>query len=387
MDHSGAEDCRKVSGNPAKVTRREFLRRAVALGFSSAVVASGLASCAPAATPTPTPAPVPTPTPVPPTPTRQPVKIRSGFAIAPHMALQAVAATKGWFKEKGLDVEIIAFDAGAPLFEAMAAGKVEIGHTGSTPIFAVHATGTVPIYFIGTHGEATPVFKILSRKKYQSPAELKGKVGIMAKGSVNHYFCLLMLQKYGLTEKDVTIVHMDYADHVSAFVGGNGDFISTGTNFWPQIIAQTSDAKILFDGSMLDQPPNPIKEKMFETTTVKREFADKNFDAVVAYVDVLFDRTHQYFMDPATKQQAHQELYDWLKANVNFGAPLEDLTNLLNQVNYPTAAQQVQYFQDGTFKASFQHQIQFLFENGKIPREFPFEEMANSKFVEAAAAM
>lgn len=384
MSNSGAEvRCRSSAGS-AKVTRREFLRRAVALGFSSAVVATGLASCAPAATP----APAPTPTPVPPTPTRQPVKIRSGFAIAPHMALQGLAAEKGWFKEKGLDVEIIAFDAGAPLFEAMAAGKVEMAHTGSTPIFAVHATGTVPIYFVGTHGEATPIFKILSRKSIQSPAELKGKVGIMAKGSVNHYFCLLMLQKYGLSEKDVTIIHMDYADHVSAFVGGNGDFISTGTNFWPQIIAQTSDAKILFDGTMLDQPPGEtIKEKMFETTTVAKEFADKNFDAVVAYVDVLFDRTHQYFMDPATKEQAHRELYDWLKAKVNFGAPLEDLTNLLNQVNYPTAAQQVQYFQDGTFKASFQHQIQFLYENKKITREFPFEEMANPKFVEGAAAM
>jgi ABC-type nitrate/sulfonate/bicarbonate transport system substrate-binding protein len=388
---SSAEDRRKSSEGPAKVTRREFLRRAAVLGFSSAVVASGLASCAPAATPTPvpptaTPAPAPTPTPVPPTPTRQPVKIRSGFAIAPHMALQAVAATKGWFKEKGLDVEIIAFDAGAPLFEAMAAGKVEIGHTGSTPIFAVHVTGTVPIYFIGTHGEATPIFKILSRKSIQSPADLKGKVGIMAKGSVNHYFCLLMLQKYGLSEKDVTIVHMDYADHVSAFVGGNGDFISTGTNFWPQIIAQTSDAKILFDGTMLDQPPNPIKEKMFEATTVKREFADKNHDAVVAYVDVLFNRTHRYFTEEATKAQAHKELWDWLKANVNFGASLEELTNLLNQVNYPTAAKQVEYFRDGTFKASFQHQIQFLAENGKIAREFPFEELANSSFVEAAAS-
>lgn len=387
MSSKDAEDRRRSSGGPAKVTRREFLRRAAALGVSSVAVASGLAACAPAAAPTPTPAPVPTPTPVPPTPTRQPVKIRSGFAIAPHMALQTVAATKGWFKEKNLDVEIIAFDAGAPLFEAMAAGKVEVGHTGSTPIFAVHITGTVPIYFIGTHGEATPIFKILSRKKFQSPADLKGTVGIMAKGSVNHYFCLLMLQKYGLTEKDVTIVHMDYADHVSAFVGGNGDFISTGTNFWPQIIAQATDAKILFDGTMLDQPPNPIKEKMFETTTVKREFADKNPDAVVAYVDVLFDRTHQYFMDPATKAQAHQDLHDWLRANVNFGAPLQELTDMLNQVNYPTAAQQVEYFRDGTFKASFQHQIQFLAENGKIAREFPFEEMTNSSFVEAAAAM
>jgi len=355
-----------------RITRREFLNRAVLLGFSAATASSLLAAGGLAATATAAPAAM--------------TKIRSGFAIAPHMALQTVAQKKGWFKEVGLDVEIIAFDAGAPLFEAMAAGRVEVGHTGSTPIFAVHGTGTVPIYFVGTHGEATDIFYILSRKSINSPADLKGKTGITAKGSVNHYFLNLMLQKYGLTEKDVTLVHMDYADHVSAFISGNGDFISTGTNFWPQIIVKSQDAKILFDGKQLGQPPGRLlKEKMYETTTFKKDFADRNTDAVVKYLDVLFNRTHTYFTNPATKAQAHQELLDWLKANVNFNQPLQELTKLLDQVKYPTAAEQAKLFQDGIFKVSFESQIKYLLDNKRITKSFPFEELGNPRFVEAAA--
>ncbi|NLE76571.1 MAG: ABC transporter substrate-binding protein [Chloroflexi bacterium] len=376
----------------AKMTRRGFLKRAAAVGLGGAVAASGLAACAPSAAPTAVPAtqpPAPAATPVP-APTTAPaaaaVKVRSGFAIAPHMALQTVAASKGWFKEQGLDVEIIAFDAGAPLFEAMAAGKVDFGHTGSTPIFAIHATGTVPIYFVGTHGEATPLFKVLSRKSINSVPELKGKTGITAKGSVNHYFLLLMLTKFDMTEKDITLMHMDYADHVTAFISGNGDFISTGTNFWPQIVVEGQDAKILFEGTQLDQEPGKIlQEKMVEATTVSRAFADANTEAVNKYVDVLYNRTHRYFTDPATKAQAHQELLDWLKANVNFNQPLETVTDLLNQVKYPTAAEQLKWFQDGTFAATFGSQIKFLLDNGNITKSFPFEELGNPKFVEAVA--
>ena len=372
-----------------RITRREFLKRAMLLGFSAAAASSLFAACGPAATPAPTQAPpaaAPKPTTAPTTAPPTSVKIRSGFAIAPHMALQAVAQKKGWFKEAGLDVEIIAFDAGAPLFEAMAAGKVEVGHTGSTPIFSVHATGTVPIYFVGTHGEATDIFYILSRKSINSPTDLKGKTGITAIGSVNHYFLNLMLDKYGLSEKDVKLIHMDYADHVTAFVSGNGDFISTGTNFWPQIIVKSQDAKVLFNGKQLGESPGKaLKEKMYETTTFKREFADKNPDAVVKYLDVLFNRTHTYFTSPATKAQAHQELLDWLKANVNFNQPLEELTKLLDQVKYPTCAEQAKLFQDGIFKVSFESQIKYLLDNKRITKSFPFEELGNPKFVEAAA--
>ncbi len=373
-----------------KITRREFLRAAMMLGFSGAVASSVLAGCVPI---TPAPA-VPGATAVP-QPTTAPVvassaaaltKVRAGWAIAPHMALEAIALTKGWFKEAGLDVELTAFDSGAPMYEAMAANKIDLSHTGSTPPITNQAAGSVPNYFIGSHGDSTSIFYILSRKSINSPADIKGKTGITAKGSVNHYFLLLMLAKYGLSPSDVTLIHMDYADHVTAFVGGQGDFVSTGTAFWPQILTKAADAKILFKGDDLAAPPGKImQDRMFESTAVKRDFADKYPDAVTKYVDVLFNRTHAYFNDPATKPQARQELLDWLKKNVNYNSSIQDLNALLDPVKYYSCAEQVKMFQDGTFKSSEEGQIKFLADAGLIKAAFPYDGWANPKFVQAAA--
>jgi ABC-type taurine transport system substrate-binding protein len=194
------------------------------------------------------------------------------------------------------------------------------------------------------------------------------------------------LDKYGLTEKDITLIHMDYADHVTAFVAGQADFISTGTAFWPQILTKSQEVKIIFKGPDLAAAPGKImKDRMFESTAVKKDFADKNPDAVTKYVDVLFNRTHAYFNDAATKAKAHQELLDWLKLNVNYNQPIKDLSDLLNQVKYFSCAEQVKFFQDGTFKASEEGQIKYLVDTARIKAAFPYDAWANSKFVEAAA--
>ena len=102
------------------------------------------------------------------------------------MSLQGLALQKGWFKEAGLDVELTAFDTGAPLFEAMAAGKLDMGITGSTPTIRTAAAQAPAIYFVGSHGESTDVFTVVSRKSIEKPADVKCKTGSTAKGSVNH---------------------------------------------------------------------------------------------------------------------------------------------------------------------------------------------------------
>ncbi len=84
-----------------------------------------------------------------------------------------------------------------------------------------------------------------------------------------------------------------------------------------QIHSKGQDAKILFTGDMLAKSPGKqLQTKMIEVTTASKAFADKNPDAVTKFVDVLYNRTHKYFNDPATKAQARQELADWLKATV-----------------------------------------------------------------------
>ncbi len=343
--------------------------------------APAAAPTAPAAAAVPTAAKAAQPTAAP----AQLTKVRVGWAVAPHMALEGVALAKGWFKEAGLDVELTAFDTGAPLFEAMAAGKLDMGITGSTPTISVSAAQAPAIYFVGSHGESTGVFTIVSRKNINSPADVKGKTGITAKGSVNHYFLDLMLDKYGLTEKDITLVHMEMADAVTAFVANQGDFASIGTAFWPRILAKAQDSKILFTGNDLSASTGkPMNIRIFEVTTASKQFADKNPEAVTKFLDVLYNKTHRYFNDPATKVQARQDLASWLKTTVNFNQSVDDLSKMIDPVKYYTAAEQVKLFQDGTFKASMDAQAKFLMDN-QLKNTIPFDSWANPKFVEAAA--
>ncbi|HEX9017047.1 MAG TPA: NrtA/SsuA/CpmA family ABC transporter substrate-binding protein [Chloroflexota bacterium] len=378
-------------------------KRTVPLLLALVVVASVVAACASAPAPAPTSAPAkpaaaePTKAPaaataapaVQPTAAAAPAQLtelRVGWAIAPHMALQGVALQKGWFKEAGLDVKLTAFDTGAPLFEAMAAGKLDMGMTGSTPTISTSAAKAPAIYFVGSHAESTDIFTVVGRKSLASPADIKGKKGLTAKGSVNHYFLDLMLNKFDLTEKDITLIHMDMADAVTAFVGNQGDFASIGTAFWPQILSKSSDAKTLFTGDMLAKAPGKaMNTKMIEVTTASQSFADKNPQAVTKYLDVLYNRTHKYFNDPATKAQARQELLAWLKTTVNFNQSQDDLNKILDPVKYYTAAEQMKLFQDGTYKASIEAQTQYLVDNNNLKAFQPFDAWANSKFLQAAA--
>jgi ABC-type nitrate/sulfonate/bicarbonate transport system substrate-binding protein len=309
-----------------------------------------------------------------------------GWTVAPHQGLIGVAIQKGWFKEAGLDVELTAFDTGAPLFEAMGAGKLDIGLSGSTPPISVATSNAVPIYFIGTHSESTPLFTIISRKGINSMADVKGKTGITAKGSVNHYFLDIALDKYGLTEKDITLVHMEQADAVTAFVANQGDFASLGTAFFPQILSKSPDTKILFTGADLAAPTGKqINIRIFEVATARKDFADKNPEAMTKFVDVLFNKTHGYFNDPATKAQSRQELAAWLKSTVNSNQTPEDVGKMLDSCKYYTAAEQAKLFQDGTFKASMEAQAKFLVDTNQLKTAIPFESWGNPKFVEAAA--
>lgn len=384
--------------------RRTIHRRPLLMGVALLLAMGLVAACsssAPATAPTSKPAApaAAAPTTAPAAPTAAPkaaqpaaaapaqlTKVRVGWAVAPHMALEGVALAKGWFKEAGLDVELTAFDTGAPLFEAMAAGKLDMGITGSTPTISVSAAQAPAIYFVGSHGESTGVFTIVSRKGINSPADVKGKTGITAKGSVNHYFLDLMLDKYGLTEKELTLVHMEMADAVTAFVANQGDFASIGTAFWPQILAKAQDSKILFTGSDLSASTGKqMNVRIFEVTTASKDFADKNPDAVTKFVDVLYNKTHNYFNDPATKAQARQDLAAWLKTTVNFNQSVDDLSKMLDPVKYYTAAEQVKLFQDGTFKASMEAQAKFLTDNNQLKKTIPFDSWANPKFVQAAA--
>ena len=111
-----------------------------------------------------------------------------------------------------------------------------------------------------------------------------------------------MLEKYGMTEKDITLIHMEMADAVTAFVANQGDFASSarpsGRRSWTNLMMLRSSHR---EGSG-SSDGKALKTKMVEVTASKA-FADQNPEAVTKFVDVLYNRTHKYFNDPPLNRQ------------------------------------------------------------------------------------
>src|SRR4249920_1948254 len=141
-------------------------------------------------------------------------KIRFSVA-APSIAEMPfrIAQIKGFYREEGLDVEVI-FIRGAVGMQALLGGSVDFtSASGSTIAAAVRG---IPVKLVFT-ASAKPQFDMVSQKDIRSIADLKGKfVGISSRGGAVDLLTQLMVQKNGLLpNKDVT----------SLVIGGQEDTV------------------------------------------------------------------------------------------------------------------------------------------------------------------
>ncbi|MDP9129377.1 MAG: ABC transporter substrate-binding protein [Candidatus Binatota bacterium] len=141
-------------------------------------------------------------------------KVRFSVA-APSIAEMPfrIAQTKGFYRDEGLDVEVI-FIRGAVGMQALLGGSVDFtSASGSTIAAAVRG---IPVKLVFT-ASAKPQFDMVALKEIRSIADLKGKyVGISSRGGAIDLLTQLMVQKHGLTpNKDV----------ISLVIGGQEDTV------------------------------------------------------------------------------------------------------------------------------------------------------------------
>lgn len=65
----------------------------------------------------------------------KPLKLRIGWVFAMANAPALIAKEKGYFKEEGLDVEILSFTSGPIVHQALAAGELDMAYIGSPPVY------------------------------------------------------------------------------------------------------------------------------------------------------------------------------------------------------------------------------------------------------------
>lgn len=126
-----------------------------------------------------------------------------------------VGVEKGFFKEAGVEPELVYFQAAAPIATALAAGQLDVGATGLTAALYNIVLGGEKLWIVADKGREWPgyplvaivVQKELWEGGLRSIKDLKGKrIGVTQIGSTFHYHIGNILEKDGLHLADVKIV-------------------------------------------------------------------------------------------------------------------------------------------------------------------------------------
>jgi NitT/TauT family transport system substrate-binding protein len=126
-----------------------------------------------------------------------------------------VGVEKGFFKEFGVEPELVYFQAAAPIATALAAGQLDVAATGLTAATYNIVLGGEKLWIVADKGREWPdhrltaivVRKDLYDAGVRRVTDLKGKrIGITQLGSTFHYQIGNILEKEGMSLRDVSIV-------------------------------------------------------------------------------------------------------------------------------------------------------------------------------------
>src|SRR2546428_14016921 len=119
-----------------------------------------------------------------------------------------IGVEKGFFKEHGVDPELVFFQAAAPIATAVAAGQIDVGATGLTAALYNIVLGGERIWIVADKGREWPgypltaivVQKDLWDAGVRAVSDLKGRrIGVTRLGSTFHYQLGNVLEKEGLS--------------------------------------------------------------------------------------------------------------------------------------------------------------------------------------------
>lgn len=159
-----------------------------------------------------------------------------------------IAEQRGYFKEEGLDVEIVDFAGGSAALRAVVGGSADVVSGAYEHTINLQANKQYFKAFV-LQGRAPAISLGVSTKaKYRSPADLKGmKIGVSAPGSSTNMMVTYFLTKHGMKASDVSFIGVGTGNAALAAIrSGQIDALS---NVDPvmTMLEQKGDVKIIAD--------------------------------------------------------------------------------------------------------------------------------------------
>jgi NitT/TauT family transport system substrate-binding protein len=209
-----------------------------------------------------------------------------------------IANRKGFFKEQGIEIKLLPFDAGAKMIAPLGVGQLDVAAGASSAgLFNAAARG-INIKIVADKGSQPAEYNyvpILVRKalidsgKVKTYADLKGlKIAQAGEGSAIGSILNEAAKKGGFNYKEVNHVYMGYPQHVAAFANGAIDAAITAEPAAAQAVeagvaVRFSDDKLypnhqagvlLYGGDFIKKRPEVAKKFMIAYIKALRVYND-----------------------------------------------------------------------------------------------------------------
>lgn len=134
------------------------------------------------------------------------------------------ALSQGYFKEQGIDIQLVNFRSAAVMVPSLAKGELDVG--GGSPSAGLYnaAAREITIRVVADRGTVHPKgYHVWMIRKdlvgsIKDGKDLKGKsIAVPAKGTTSHAEVLAVLEQAGLTEQDIKLVELGFPEMGAAF--------------------------------------------------------------------------------------------------------------------------------------------------------------------------
>ena len=221
-----------------------------------------------------------------------PLKI--AYSDWPGFTILEVAKQKGWFKEEGVDVELLWFDY-LPSLDAFAAGKVDGVTVVATDALVSGANGAKS-KFIALLDYSEGNDMIIGKPGIDSIKALKGqKVGIEVT-LVEHMLLLKALEMNGMKQSDVELVNTSTNDTPQTLASGKVGAVGAWYPVSGQALKQVPGSKKLFSSA-------DAKGLIYDVLAVSPTSLAKSKTEWEKVVKVYY-KCVDYIQDPKTKDEA-----------------------------------------------------------------------------------
>jgi len=291
-----------------------------------------------------------------------------------------VGVEKGFFKEFGVEPELVYFQAAAPIATALAAGQLDVGATGLTAALYNIVLGGEKLWIVADKGREWPGYPLVAivvQKELwdgglRSIKDLKGRrIGVTQLGSTFHYHIGNILQKEGLALSDVRIVPLQaMAATVEALKGKQVDAILVPQPFPGAVEAQGFGRIMAWAGDLY---PWQIAAVFYSDKLARDRTRAVAF--MKGYV-----KASRYYHDAALVQKdgrpAHGPAYEEL---VEITAKYTGARPEIIKLGFP--------FQDRNGRLlvpDIERQMEWWVANGFMKRPLPLRSVVDTSFVEEA---